>query len=195
LTPRTLPVRPVPTPQSRRHWCRLTEKYCTRIATPFQNPRSIPLSPSKPFLSRLFPHLYRLYRSSVRVFLSSSLFFSPRRLTVACTLALFLLLSISLFLFVFSLSLFIFPTGQPGSSRYSTVTTKREKNFRCRQAKFILLLIPYCRKRFVELFAIFLGDCRLGVTNILKKAQLTADSHLEENSRRPPIKKMTLKRL
>lgn len=77
LTLRTLPVRPEPTPQGRRHWCRLTEKYCTRIATPFQNyPLSIPFSPSESFLPRLFPCLYRLYRSSARVFLSSSLSFS-----------------------------------------------------------------------------------------------------------------------
>lgn len=91
LTPRTLPVRPEPTPQGRRHWCRLTEKYCTRIATPFQNDsHSIPFSPSEPFLPRPFLCLYRLYRSSVRVFLSSSLSFSfPPRFTVARTFALF----------------------------------------------------------------------------------------------------------
>lgn len=88
LTPRTLPVRPEPTPQGRRHWCRLTEKYCTRIATPFQNyPLSIPFSPSESFLRRLFPRLYRLYHSSARVFLSSSLSFSfPRRFTTVRTL-------------------------------------------------------------------------------------------------------------
>lgn len=47
LTPRTPPVQPEPTPQGRRHWCRLTEKYCTRIAPPFQkvplSPRNLPL--------------------------------------------------------------------------------------------------------------------------------------------------------
>lgn len=66
LTPRTPPVQPEPTPQGRRHWCRLTEKYCTRIAPPFQkvplSPRNLPLpfsvllsassssSPSRSFL-------------------------------------------------------------------------------------------------------------------------------------------------
>lgn len=101
LTPRTLPVRPEPTPQGRRHWCRLTEKYCTRIATPFQNyPLSIPFSPSEPFLPRFFPRLYRLYCSFTHVFLSSLLSFSFSRFTAAPyapSLFLFLFLSFSLY--------------------------------------------------------------------------------------------------
>lgn len=49
LTPRTLPVRPEPTPQGRRHWCRLTEKYCTRIAQhPFRTSLSLFPSLSRP---------------------------------------------------------------------------------------------------------------------------------------------------
>ena len=155
LTPRTLPVRPEPTPQGRRHWCRLTEKYCTRIATSFQNyPLSIPFSPSEPFLHRLFPPLYRLYRSLAHVFLSSLL--SPSfflALLPHRTLALFSSLSFFLSLF---LSGFVFLAGHPGSSKYSMAITKRgKKNFRCHQVKFILLLASYCRERSVELLAIF----------------------------------------
>lgn len=114
LTPRTLPVRPEPTPQGRRHWCRLTEKYCTRIATPFQNypllpipfsltEPSIPVSSRVPILSIARPAprftLFLTLSRSGAVYLASSSFPLP--------------LSVSLFLF-------IFPPGHPGSSRYST---------------------------------------------------------------------------
>ena len=104
LTPRTLPVQPEPTPQGRRHWCRLTEKYCTRIATPFQNYLlSIPFSPSEPFLPRLFPPLYRLYRSFAHVFLSSLLSFFFSRFTAApYTHFLLLSLFLSFFLSLYS---------------------------------------------------------------------------------------------
>ena len=66
LTPRTPPVQPEPTPQGRRHWCRLTEKYCTRIAPPFQK---VPLSP------RNLPLPFSPSSSSSR--LSLSLLFHP----------------------------------------------------------------------------------------------------------------------
>lgn len=127
LTPRTLPVQPEPTPQGRRHWCRLTEKYCTRIATPFQNyPLSIPFSPSEPFLPRLFPPLYRLYRSFAHIFLSSLLSFFFLALPPHRTFTLFF--SPSFFLSFF-LSIVVFLAGHPGSSKYSTATTKRGKKF------------------------------------------------------------------
>lgn len=71
LTPRTPSVQPEPTPQGRRHWCRLTEKYCTRTAIPFQN---VPLSP------RYVPPPFSLVPSSFRLFLllSFSLCLPPR---------------------------------------------------------------------------------------------------------------------
>lgn len=81
LTPRTLPVRPEPTPWSRRHWCRLTEKYCTRIATPFQNSIfSLSLSRRRSALCFPSPLSFRAYTSSLSSALSClsySLFLSP----------------------------------------------------------------------------------------------------------------------
>ena len=79
LTPRTPPVQPEPTPQGRRHWCRLTEKYCTRIAPPFQkvplSPRNLPCCPS-PFFFPSLP-LSLLLSLSFYLYLYLSLFFLP----------------------------------------------------------------------------------------------------------------------
>lgn len=114
LTPRTLPVQPEPTPQGRRHWCRLTEKYCTRIATPFQNyPLSVPFSTSKPFLPRPSAFISSLSPVRARAFLSLSL-----SLPFAClVLPFFLPLSLYLAALMsraFSYSPCVLPPGHPG---------------------------------------------------------------------------------
>lgn len=73
LTPRTPPVQPEPTPQGRRHWCRLTEKYCTRIAPPpFRKSLCLlAICPPLSLSSRLFLYLslslfYSFYSLSIR---------------------------------------------------------------------------------------------------------------------------------
>lgn len=92
LTPRTPPVQPEPTPQGRRHWCRLTEKYCTRIAPPpFRKSLCLlAICPPLSLSSRLFLYLslslsllfllFSIYpissSQSSLLFLPSSLFYS-----------------------------------------------------------------------------------------------------------------------
>lgn len=124
LTPRTPPVQPEPTPQGRRHWCRLTEKYCTRIATPFQN---VPLSPrslSPPFFSPFFfpSPLPPSFLPSFSTFRALSPSLPPSPLPSFSRAASSSSSSSSGF----------FSQAHPGPwGSYPRITTRREEEFRC----------------------------------------------------------------